>query len=375
MPSGHSGASSVNLNARITTGNHPVHQFTDSLKIEETKLPRFVKQLGNFNIDNFALKYQKAARYIDDAPGKNKFFFFKNDFRRGNNGRPDTGDKFFIRANYGSLDFAKIGQRQEAQAKALFAGEKSKVIKIKPDWRLVCGLSGGIYETNMTLHQVYGVPYIPASSIKGIVRSWIITTVFGEEAPAEEKQFPMVNAEYRALKTCKLFCEMFGSPESIERVVFENGKPKKKMKQGKETDEYVTEKEKSASGKEQQGKVVFFDGLPIVPPVLMPDVINVHYQDWYKEKDFKPPTDFQKTNPVVFLTVTSESQFQTVVACKSLEKISNFQEFEKLTQPAGLDGTSTLVELAQEWVNHALTNHGIGAKTAVGYGYMKPQGK
>ena len=48
---------------------------------------------------------------------------------------------------------------------------------------MVVGLGGeSVYETSITLHHIYGIPYIPASSIKGVVRSWIITEVFGEKS-------------------------------------------------------------------------------------------------------------------------------------------------------------------------------------------------
>jgi CRISPR-associated protein Cmr6 len=362
-----------NTNIENAGTRHPVLGFADSISISETKLPQAVKRLGNFDIDNFALKYQKAARCIVDDKGKEKFYFFKNDYRQGRDGRSDSGHKFFIRPNYGSLDFEGIRSRQEAQVKALFPNAKSTVVKVTPDWRMICGLSGGIYETNMTLHHVYGVPYIPASSIKGVVRSWIITNIFTESIPLEEQDFPLVNAEYRALKSSKLFCAIFGSPESIDRVKFQYGKPlKKKDKNGKETDKYETEKDTSAVGKEQQGKVVFFDGLPISAPEMMPDVINVHYPDWYKEKGFAAPRDFQKTNPVMFLTVTSNSNFQTAIASDNTGSIEKWDEFALFANPAGLNKDSTLVELATKWLNLALTSHGIGAKTAVGYGYMKP---
>lgn len=348
------------------TEGHRVHQFRDALDIQQSKLPEAVKKLGNFDIDNFSLKYNKAARYIDDAPGKNKFFFFKNDRRTYRDGRQPTGDEFFIQPNYGSLDFENISRRHQNQVKLLFPEDKSEMIKIIPDWRLICGLSGGIYETNMTLHHVYGVPYIPASSIKGVVRSWVITKVFGGNAPVDEEDYSMINAEYRALKTNRLFCEIFGASESIERVVFEENKPKER------NNSYVKEKEKSAIGKESQGKVVFFEGLPIVPPQLTPDVINVHYQDWYKPEGYSAPTDFQKTNPVVFLTVTSESQFQTAVGSKDgNKKISIWDGWQELAKPVGLNEDSTLIELAKKWLNLALKEHGIGAKTAIGYGYME----
>jgi CRISPR-associated protein Cmr6 len=371
-PSAQAGRPAPNTSAVSAGNRHPVFAFPDSINIRETKLPEAVKRLGNFDIDNFALKYQKAARCIKDDKGKDKFFFFKNDRREFRDGRPATGDKFFIRPNYGSLNFPNIGTRQEAQVKALFPDEKSKVVKIKPDWRLICGLSGGIYETNMTLHHVYGVPYIPASSIKGVVRSWIITNVFIEDVPIEESDFPLVNAEYRALKNSKLFCAMFGAPESIERVKFQYGKPvKKKDKNGKDTEKYETEKDTCAVGKEQQGKVVFFDSLPISAPELMPDVINVHYPDWYKEKGYAAPTDFQKTNPVMFLTVTSNSQFQTFVGCNDIKPISTWEGHEQLAGFANVAIDKTLTELAYQWLMLALSNHGIGAKTAVGYGYFK----
>lgn len=358
-----------------SSGAYPVYEFRDALDIQQTQLPLAVMRLGNFDIDNFALKYQKAARYIDDAPGKNKFFFFKNDYREYRDGRPSTGDKFFIRPNYGTINFEGIGKRQETQVKTIFPEGKSEIVKLTPDWRLICGLSGGIYETNMTLHHVYGVPYIPASSIKGVVRSWVITKIFGENVPEEEKDYPMVNAEYRALKTSKLFCALFGAPESIEKVTFKDKKPeKKKDKHGKETDDYITEKkEKSALGQESQGEVMFFEGLPISPPQLMPDVINVHYQDWYKDTGYSPPTDFQKTNPVMFLTVTSDSQFQTAVASHHTGPIKKWEGFELLASPVGLNGEATLVELVKKWLDLALSEHGIGAKTAVGYGYFKQE--
>ena len=38
-----------------------------------------------------------------------------------------------------------------------------------------------------------------------------------------------------------------------------------------------------------------------------------------------------------------------------------------------LSSQSTLLEVVGYWLTSALTSHGIGAKTAVGYGYFNPQ--
>lgn len=354
---------------RMADAHHPVYAFPDSISVRDSKLPREIRNLGIQDIDNFSLKYNKAARFVPAAPGKNKFFFFKNDLRRRRDGS-ETGDRFFIKPNFGSLNFEGISFRQKSQVEALF--QSHRCLKFSPDWRLICGLSGGIYETNMTLHHVYGVPFIPASSIKGVVRSWIITSVFGATAPETERNYPMVNAEYRALKNSKIFCEIFGSPESIERVVFEDGKPKtRKDKNG--TEKVEKEKDISAVLKEKQGCIVFMDALPENAPTLMPDIMNVHYPDWYNERSL--PTDYQNPNPVIFLTVEQSSHFQTFLGTnknQTLDKDSWVEDFS-LWKQAGIEKPATLLDLAYTWLIKALSEHGIGAKTAAGYGYMKPE--
>ena len=75
----------------------------------------------------------------------------------------------------------------------------------------------------------------------------------------------------------------------------------------------------------------------------------------------------------MFLTVTSESRFQLAIGSHCDRKLSTWSGYEILAEPAGLDGNATLVQLAKKWIEMALTDHGIGAKTAVGYGYMKSE--
>lgn len=46
-------------------------------------------------------------------------------------------------------------------------------------WRMLIGLGASHpHETSMTLHHIYGVPYIPGSAVKGVTRHWSILKLF-----------------------------------------------------------------------------------------------------------------------------------------------------------------------------------------------------
>jgi CRISPR-associated protein Cmr6 len=348
------------------TINNPGSKFRDSLIMANTFLPRDVRQRGLADIDNFALKLQKAARY-EQGKDSYKFVFYKNDNR----------ERVFleIKANYGHLkdNFEALCNRQAQQAERLFPG-KNRKITLSPQWRLILGIGGeSVYETNMTLHHLYGMPYLPSSSIKGVLRSWVISQVFAQSdnVPNNEKKFPLINAEARAIRTNQLFCTIFGCPEKVKTVKFDNaGNPIKK------NNEYqTTEEERSALNTESQGIVTFFDGLPTVAPVIKTDVMNVHYKDWYKELGYQAPTDTQRTNPIHFLTVSNDNNlaFTTHIAVQKdklkLKDISN--DYMLFIKDTDMTGDTSLLDLVAYWLKNALTHHGIGAKTAVGYGYFK----
>src|SRR5712692_3653942 len=49
-------------------------------------------------------------------------------------------------------------------------------ISMAIDWRMVIGLGGNsVFETDMTLHPLYGLPIIPGSALKGLTRAWVET--------------------------------------------------------------------------------------------------------------------------------------------------------------------------------------------------------
>ena len=102
----------------------------------------------------------------------------------------------------------------------------------------------------------------------------------------------------------------------------------------------------------EAGRVIFLDAVPTKVPFLETDIMNNHYQDYYNGKS--APTPDRNPIPVYFLTLGRKSQFAFAVAGRDA-----FPE------------TQALVEQASEWLQAGLSELGIGAKTAAGYGYME----
>lgn len=334
----------------------------DSYDIKKSFLPSETKAVmdGVRSIDNFALKLNKVTRYDErDKEGQKdeKFYFFKNKKGKPKKNIPD--DKYQIKFPdaYNNFPFKNLADHHRFTIEALNLSVSSCEGTI--DWRLIVGLGNeSVYDTSMTLHHVYGIPYIPASAVKGVVRSWVITEAFNQD---EEKAI-----------LDKGFCDVFGCPKKI-----------------KDTPSYYEE--------ERKGKVWFFDALPLSKPEIEVDIMNPHYGDYYAEKKVNgnsvPPVDYLKPNPIPFLTVGEKDEdnhplkFQFIVGVKDKDNKSIGKESRLFVDSEGkniqvrkenggvvelVDASSdtNLLKITEAWMKKALEEHGIGAKTAVGYGYM-----
>lgn len=134
----------------------------------------------------------------------------------------------------------------------------------KPYDKMIIGEGGGLYMgmQPLKLHPLYGIPYIPASTTKGVYKSaW--TMVFENESSQERKDF----------------IELFGSAGDEESI---------------------------------EGRLVFFDNFPEKFELGL-DIQNVHYKEYYDAT--KPPTDDMDVNPVFFVCMT-KSEFYILVACR-----------------------------------------------------------
>lgn len=201
---------------------------------------------------------------------------------------------------------------------------------LKLQWRLIVGLGASHpQETSMTLHHIFGIPYIPGSALKGASRHYMIWKFVDEN---EE--------ELKSLLGKSNFAELL-----------------KELNKALEKEENLTVSVGNISFKDlihifgtqnRQGKIIFFDAYPIEEIKLKIDIMNPHYPDYYT-KD-KPPTDWQNPIPIKFLTV-EDTKFRFYLAAK--------------------DKDQNLLNHARKILNDALLNYGVGAKTSLGYGLFE----
>lgn len=210
----------------------------------------------------------------------------------------------------------------------------------QPDYRLVVGFGAEhVLETNLCLHRIYGFPIIPGSAVKGVTRAW----KFWELA----EQLNMQEDHLSQLE--RLLTE---GTEQTQRETWRKLHPNRDFAewQAMSCDFYEV-----FGTTEQQGQVVFFDAYPSDSQKLglELDIVNPHYGDYYQKKDRQgnpiPPADYLTPKPTYFLTVAEGSPFQFAVASKD----------------------SDLTAKAKGWLTCALTDLGIGGKTAVGYGVFQ----
>ena len=115
-----------------------------------------------------------------------------------------------------------------------------------------------------------------------------------------------------------------------------------------------------------RGALEFWDGIPkIAGERLTVEIMTPHQSHYYQGKEHQgssTPHDSGKPNPISFLTVPPESEFAFHVRCdlprlnRIAPHLAQEERWKKLVEAA--------FEHAYEWL-------GFGAKTAVGYGAMR----
>jgi CRISPR-associated protein Cmr6 len=175
-------------------------------------------------------------------------------------------------------------------------------------------------EVSMVFDHNLGIPYIPASGVKGIVRFAHALSIFLAEDGSVKEQY---NQQNELDETEEDIPDIFGG----EKTVTEEEKGKKVM---------------------VRGRVIFLDAYPERIPDLKIDIMNPHYGDYYADKEGKkPPADYLSPSPIKFLTVSTENIF----VFRAIAERKN-----------------GLAQKVNDAFKKALTEEGVGAKTAVGYG-------
>jgi len=230
-------------------------------------------------------------------------------------------DKFKWDKNF--LDSVEKRKRQII-TKLKNGGYNIENFSLVVSWRLIIGLGASHpQETSMTLHHIYGIPYIPGSAIKGVTRHWAVLKFTEKFAEQNKKD-----------KFDKII-------ENVAKAL-EEGKDLNIAVDGVEFKDLIN----IFGTQKQQGEVIFFDAYPIENINLKIDIMNPHYSKYYSGE--LPPGDWQNPVPIKFLTVEN-TKFQFHLASKK----------------------ENLLNKAKNLLLEALKNYGIGAKTSLGYGLFK----
>lgn len=257
--------------------------------------------------ENYYLKLNKFPPIDDQEAGKHMFRFVKY--------KSDRYEKVvfeYFKPDFSPCAIPQIVARQQKSVQDL--GFETESFSAKPEWRVVTGLGGAsVYETSITLHHLYGFPFFPGSAVKGVTRSWLVAECFaGDEKEA-------------------------GQDEGILRLFG-----------GKKGDQ------------SQRGSVIFFDSFPLENPEIEVDIMTPHNTEYYGSKN-KAPADYHEPHPIPFLTVGKKTAFRFTLAIRPEDNVEI---------KSGVFAGKKVLDVARRELEKALREQGIGAKTAVGYGFM-----
>ncbi|MFH0879969.1 MAG: type III-B CRISPR module RAMP protein Cmr6 [Lentisphaerota bacterium] len=191
--------------------------------------------------------------------------------------------------------------------------------------RLIINQAGGVIENaGMALDRCFGVPYIPGSALKGITRHAALWEI--RDAGPESR-------EILALRAAATFG--FSDPDIAERGAF-----------GWAThgDRQILDKLASVFGaKLFKGCCSFLPAYPASVPVLVADMINPHTHG----------------NPIpnYFPAVEAGVQFGFAVVLQR-------------DPPQAVGSAESVLAQTKVWIDAALTETGVGAKTGAGYGWF-----
>jgi CRISPR-associated protein Cmr6 len=110
---------------------------------------------------------------------------------------------------------------------------------------------------------------------------------------------------------------------------------------------------KAFGSQERRGGVVFLDALPTRCDKLELDIMNPHYAEYYQGKC--APTDDKSPTPIKFYAVPKDTQFTFRLASGTFD----------IKRAAIKDVPLTAL------LETTLSEIGVGAKTAVGYGWFR----
>jgi CRISPR-associated protein Cmr6 len=193
------------------------------------------------------------------------------------------------------------------------------LFRTKDGIRMVLGLGGeNVLETGLTLHHVYGTPYIPGSALKGLA-SHYCDQVWGareNNLKWDAKDRPD-KPEFRFRRGGEYYNLLFGTTEDSGHIIFH--------------DAWIHPES--------------------VIDALGKDIMTPHHGEYYKGNG--APTDFDDPVPISFLSISGT--FCIAVSC-DIQNDDNGRKWQNLA-------FTILSEALEHW--------GIGGKTNAGYGRLQ----
>lgn len=364
-------------------------------------LPSDLRQaLGDGKLTNLANPSLLLQRYVP-YPTEWGWRVGKEDFKN-RAWKEITGrlDNLYQVENSSNGFFKALVERKESVLKALKdQGYEIQSSPAKVVWRLVVGLGlPSPLETGITLHHLYGFPYLPGSAIKGVTRAWRMQRIAEElgiprlsapdiaawgknktpwglleellMSPVPKDDDPPKVKEQRREFVRKRLDELKNTLNERGSFLTEHGLVQDEPPILREDDldgvmqKYIQSFSRAFGSLAAQGEIIFFDAYPetlVVETegaqkgILELDVMNPHYSDYYT-KD-KPPADWLSPVPVFFLVVRKDTVFDVCLAWRPSKRASKAEGKNLLDEVIG-------------WMKNALQEFGIGAKTRAGYGEL-----
>ncbi|MFZ8860178.1 MAG: type III-B CRISPR module RAMP protein Cmr6 [Thermocrinis sp.] len=311
------------------------------MKVREIK--RFLSQ-----VDNPALLFNKLLilEFIDGF-SQNQNLTEKGKDKKGKDKGKDKRDEDVKKIDYINKFKEKV-QKPEPPPKV--EGYTIEKFRLKTAYRLVIGAGyPSFIENGFLFHHVYGIPYIPGETLKGLAKAVFILSV--AEAVKEETKLSNIEKELSEEAEEEVSEEAKGIlhqiPDRINIIL----------------DNYTIENpvetfRKIFGSKERRGQVIFFDAYPVdfnPSEHFEADIMNSHYGDYYQSG--KAPADWLSPTPIHFLALKEGIIFEFSLGLAPLEPMEDNEE-------------KLLLETARKLLEVGLKNFGVGNKKRKGYGWF-----
>ncbi len=197
-------------------------------------------------------------------------------------------------------------------------GERLRTVELVAESRLLLHLGRPSVLENVGIYfeRTTGLPIIPGTALKGVVSTW---ACWLEHLNPQDGSF------------CKF------TSDSKQRRNFTSEEAKLAQ---------LILGDDCLKGSEHAGEVIFVGGFPLNPPKLGLDIVNQHH-----DANGQPLT---RLTPHTFLCIEPGAWWRFVFFVRP-----------------GVANAKELLDTTERWIIEALTQLGIGAKTAAGYGRFR----